>query len=72
MAGSRSGSGKATNKKQVNRVSKTIWETLKCINIIEEYEDQKPMETNVFYTPPNSPSKLMNENEPSWPIGIDR
>lgn len=45
---------------------------MKRINIIEEYEDQKPMEANVFYTPPNSPSKLMNENEPSWPIGIDR
>jgi hypothetical protein len=45
---------------------------LKHINIVEEYEDQEVAEVETFYTPLDSPNQFIDENEPSWLVGIGR
>jgi hypothetical protein len=62
MVGSGSNS-KNTTQRKTNRVWKMMWETLKCANIVEEYEDQKAIEIKTFYTPLDSPNQLTYENE---------
>jgi hypothetical protein len=45
---------------------------LKRISIVEKYKYQEDANAKTFYTPPNSPSQLTYENEPSWLVGISR
>lgn len=57
-------------QRQNERIWKVVWETMKSTHIIEEYEDQEDDEIKTFHTPQDSPSKLVDKNKLSWPIGI--
>jgi hypothetical protein len=43
----------------------------KCLHtwIAKEYEDEEDAKAKAFYTPLDSPSQLVDENEPSWLVG---
>jgi hypothetical protein len=71
MVGSISNSKKATQK-QVDRVCKVVWETFKDSSIVAKYKDQEVAEVETFYTPLDSPNQFIDENEPSWLVGIGR
>ncbi len=47
---------KKTIQKEVDKVSKVVWEMLMYTWIAEEYEDEEDAKVKVFYTPPNSPN----------------
>jgi hypothetical protein len=47
---------KKATQRQVDKVWKVLWETLKHTSIVKEDEDQEAAEKETFYTPPNSSS----------------